>query len=493
MDRLACVSVPAFELQLLIKRSPDWQDIPAAVISEAKPLGRVIAANRAALKAGVRPDMRYAQALSLRPDLQASVIPREERAEAQEEIATLLYDYAPGVESAEFAHATLFWLDVRGFSRLHSSYAAWAEEVLTALQNHGYLGACTVGFSRLGTFAASQKPGEVRVFDSPDEEARRTRQTAVRYLPIAPFVKERLAHLGVQRVEEFLALPKGGVRARFGRSVEGIYALSSQGEGVGVQGTVPEERNRARRVCMPSLRSVTPIVENVGELLEGVTRSAGKRQSRVQSVQVTLRDEAGELRTEELTPAEPTLDPRLLKKLCTLRLSRLTYREPVEEIWVEAIEEKGWLEQQDLFLHKPKRQAERGRKALSLLQARLGEKAILRAEIQDAHLPERRVEWLPFDLQRLGRRSGEEVFELPEKDEPESSTVQLVRRILPKAEPLTSKDHGEEVGGPFLLSSRWWLSPVEREYRYRQGPEGTLLWSYRNSGSSRWLRLGRVE
>ena len=99
MDRLACVSIPAFELQLLIRRNPHWQDLPAVVISESKPLGRVIAANRSALKSGVRPDMRYAQALSLRPDLQAAVISPQERGDSQEEIRALLYEFAPSVES----------------------------------------------------------------------------------------------------------------------------------------------------------------------------------------------------------------------------------------------------------------------------------------------------------------------------------------------------------------------------------------------------------
>ena len=503
MDPLACVSVPAFELQLLIKRFPHWEEVPAAVISEAKPLGRVIAANRAALRGGVRPDMRYAQALSLRPDLQAAVISSQERERAGKEIGALLYEFAPAVEHARFAEATIFWLDVRGFSRLYSSYENWGERLLGALRTHGFLGACTVGWSRLGTFAAARKPGEVRIFHSPEEELAATRSTAVRYLPIAPFVKERLAHLGIRTVEEFLALPKGGVRSRFGRAVEELYALSSQGEGVPVQGKVPVEANSVRRVCIPALRRVTPILENIGELLQEVTDRARRRRSRIRSVTVRLRDEGGNRRCEELTPAEPTRDPELLKQLCELRLSRLSWAEPVEEIVIEAEEESGRPEEQDLFQHAPRRRPERGRKALALLQARLGAEGVVRGEPQDALLPERSFLWLPFEVSRLDREEITFLVEEESQDYPAGRQPQLVRRIRrlpeekrpPSAAPIqfdsAQSSALADLSGPILFSTCWWLEPEEREYRYRGHPDGTIEWRYRDREG--WKIQGSVE
>lgn len=506
MDRLACVSIPAFELQLLIKRFPSWQEIPAAVISEAKPLGRVVAANRSALKAGVRPDMRYAQALSLRPDLQAAVIAPQERFSAQEEISSLLYEFAPTVEPARFAHSTIFWLDVRGFSRLYRSYTQWGEQLLESLKRFGFLGACSIGWSRLGTFAAAQKPGEVRLFDTPEEEARATRNTAVRYLPIAPFVKERLTHLGIRTVEEFLQLPQGGVRSRFGKSVDRMYTISTQGEGMPVQGSPPTEPNRVRRVCMPSLRRVTPILENIGELLREVSEKAARRRSRIRSITVRLRDESGAVRVEELTPAEPTRDDALLRKLCELRLSRLSWAEPVEEIVVEAEEERGRLEQQDLFIHTPKRRPERGRRALALLQARLGSSSVSRAELLDSHLPEGAFLWHSFDLQRLGRvLPTDPLRELIDADavdkgagelgaaDPETArAVQLVRRIFLGSAGKPTRC-SKELGGPYAVSSRWWLTPMEREYQYRELEDGFIEWCYYDAEKRSWAVQGSVE
>ena len=41
VDRTACVDLPAFPLQLLLKRRPGWRDHPVAVVDSDKPQGLV--------------------------------------------------------------------------------------------------------------------------------------------------------------------------------------------------------------------------------------------------------------------------------------------------------------------------------------------------------------------------------------------------------------------------------------------------------------------
>ena len=52
-DRLACVDLPAFPLQLLLKRHPEWTSHPAAVVAEDKPQGLVLWVNEKARQLGV--------------------------------------------------------------------------------------------------------------------------------------------------------------------------------------------------------------------------------------------------------------------------------------------------------------------------------------------------------------------------------------------------------------------------------------------------------
>ncbi|MFB3820091.1 MAG: DNA polymerase Y family protein, partial [Candidatus Methylomirabilales bacterium] len=71
MDRLACIDLPAFPLQLLLQDHPEWRGLPAAVVAEDKPQAALLWVNEHARRAGILPGQRYAAALSLALDLRA--------------------------------------------------------------------------------------------------------------------------------------------------------------------------------------------------------------------------------------------------------------------------------------------------------------------------------------------------------------------------------------------------------------------------------------
>ncbi len=74
MVRLACVDLPAFPLQLLLRRHPEWASQPAAVVAEDKPQGLILWVNEKARQHGVLPGLRYAAALSLATELRAGAV-----------------------------------------------------------------------------------------------------------------------------------------------------------------------------------------------------------------------------------------------------------------------------------------------------------------------------------------------------------------------------------------------------------------------------------
>src|SRR5574337_939545 len=65
VDRLACVSLPALPLQLLLRRHPEWAVRPVAVVADDTPQGLIRWVNDLAREAGVRPGLRYAAGCSL--------------------------------------------------------------------------------------------------------------------------------------------------------------------------------------------------------------------------------------------------------------------------------------------------------------------------------------------------------------------------------------------------------------------------------------------
>ena len=72
---MACVELPAFPLQLLLKRHPGWTGRPVAVVDRDKPQGMILQVNEEARAAGVRTGMRYSAGLSLAHTLHAGEVP----------------------------------------------------------------------------------------------------------------------------------------------------------------------------------------------------------------------------------------------------------------------------------------------------------------------------------------------------------------------------------------------------------------------------------
>src|SRR5882724_12809459 len=86
--RLACVDLPAFPLQLLLRRHPEWAAYPAAVVAEDKPQGLLLWVNEKARQQGVLPGLRYAAAFSLASTLRAGAVAL---AESKKAVSDLTY------------------------------------------------------------------------------------------------------------------------------------------------------------------------------------------------------------------------------------------------------------------------------------------------------------------------------------------------------------------------------------------------------------------
>ena len=75
MDRTACINLPEFPVQLLLRRHPDWKNYPVAVVDADKPQGEILQVNECARSFRILPGMRYAAGLSLSGILRAAVVP----------------------------------------------------------------------------------------------------------------------------------------------------------------------------------------------------------------------------------------------------------------------------------------------------------------------------------------------------------------------------------------------------------------------------------
>lgn len=478
--RLACVDLPAWPLQLLVRRNPEWRDLPAAVVAEDSPQAPLLWVNAAARRAGVLPGQRYAAALSLAHELRAGTVPPRVVALAERRLRRLLGDFSPRVEAARHEPG-VFWLDARGLERLHGSVAAWAERLQRSLSGAGWVASVAVGFTRFGSYGLARTRRGVTVTRHEPDELAALRRVPLARLQLAPRLRDDLARLGVHTVGALCDLPETGVSARFGPEAAELHRLARDVSFAPLQPATCVEPLRAEevfeepeadawRLLFAIKRRLHPLLEDLASRLRAVR---GLR------LDLVLADRDGTRLRESLRPAAPTLDAVLLLELVRLRLERLALTAGVELLRLRLNDTEATPQALDLFHRQRRRDPSAAARALARVRAELGDQAVVRAEVTTAHLPEARVRWLP-------------VAEVPEARAGRAAPT-LVRRLLARPRPVAAPRPEFLRGDPYRVSGGWWQGEVRRQYAFVAVAEHGLRWAFRDERRGGWREQGRIE
>ena len=497
MDRMACVELPAFPLQLLLKRHPDWVDRPVAVVDRDKPQGVILWVNEQARAARIRTGMRYSAGLSLAHTLHAGEAPPADVEQSVAAIVDRLHRFSPGVEPCR-DEPGVFWLNASGLSYLHASLRRWGQEIAASLRACGFRAAVAVGFTRFGTYAVARTltPGEpvVVIRDLAGERVLAGRVRLNR-LGIDPALRDRLHKLGVRTVWAFLQLPSEGIRRRFGPEAQRLHRLAAGDLWAPLQPLRITEPLVARHDLDDPETDAVRLLFHLKRLLDRLLVIVAARHQVLAELTLHLRLDRAGAHTERIRPAAPTLDVVQLMNLVRLRLEALALGAGVTGLRVTGRAVAATAVQQGLFVERPCRDRVAAERALARVRAEFGDEAVMRARLAEAHLPEARFAWEP-------------VGTVPLPEPREVACRPMVRRI--RAHPLalppgSSPEPGgrlvsggeagyvRELAGPYLVSGGWWRSAVHREYYFVRMQDGDMLWIYYDRPRRRWCWQGRVE
>ncbi|MFP4549354.1 MAG: Y-family DNA polymerase [Spirochaetales bacterium] len=338
MVRLASISLPRFDLQILAQRYPDWKEHPCGVVSEEKPLGRILEVNRAARSDGVRPGMRYASALAICPLLRVGVISDADRVGQSRIVMSILKEFSPEVEQSQH-DAGLFWVDASGMERLFATTAKWAGALQIAVTERGFVCSVAVGFSRFGTYAAAKVKRAVTLFESEDQERAAALRAPVGVLPLDHETLLRFHQLGLYTIKDFVRFSAGALARRFGREVAELHSFASGLKAMPIQSSPePDPLSREMRLLYPQAASEA-LVHHLSSLLHELVAQAWKRQELVSEITLTMHPEswpgsADDSVEEHLQVAQPTADHVRLERLLRLRLESLELPGPVVRLAV---------------------------------------------------------------------------------------------------------------------------------------------------------------
>jgi protein ImuB len=471
------------------------------VVESERPQAQVLWLNRAARKAGVAAGMRAGTARALSPELSTGVVSQKELADGVAELTALLRKFSARVEPSE-EPAGLFWLDASGLLMIFNSLENWANQLRAALVAVKMMSGISVGFNRFSSAAVARALGGSRsvVFATRAEEDLAAAQVPLARLGLPADSLAALEQLGVQTLGQFLALPAGGISRRFGPEALRLRRLAAGELAAPLQPLAPEEplalslelddaeSDRARLTFLVKrlLDALLVQLAGRGQAAAALELSLGLKRSSASTAPETLR--------VLLRPAEATLDAAQLLGLVHLRLDALALSAGVTRVALSVQGAPATREQLEMHARRPRRDLDAAARAFARLRAAFGEDAVVRAKLENGHLPEARFSWEPL-------------ASLAPAQPREEAQPQLVRRLHARPVPLPPREAREPDGwlirglsggrveklhGPHRVSGGWWQRELERDYYFAETSLGETLWIFYDRKRRRWLLQGAV-
>ncbi len=495
MDRMACINLPVFMVQLLLRRHPDWRNQPVAVVDVDKPQGTILQVNERAGSSRILPGMRYAAGLALDGNLRTAVVSEADITEAIVFLTNRLRSFSPRVESAA-GEPGVFWVDAGGLERLYGSLNTWAKRIEGEMQLNGFRATVVVGFSRFGCYALAKAEQGICILKSPRSERIAAKQVPIHCLNLEPQMRDLLEKLGINTVGQFVNLPPEGILKRFGPKANLLHKLATGDIRLSLQPEKPQPAAVKRLVLDHPEVDIGRIMAVIQRLLQPLLHMLAKRGHCLTEVQIWFQFDRIGKHMERLRPAAPTLDARQVLDLIRLRLHSLnTLSDGVVETKLVGKSVAAAPKQLHLLDVRPKRDLVAANRALARVRAELGDQAVVRARPRQGHLPEGSFIWETFDTLSAPKPSNRK-------------TIHLIRRIHNKPIPLRSHpgwkldnkippgvqaEGAATVLGPYIISGGWWNRPVCRNYYFTAAQTGELQWVYFDQMRKKWFLQGKVE
>jgi len=479
-----------------------------------------------AAKVGVRVGMPASEARAVFPTggVRIEAFNPERDAAALRSLATWAHRFSPLV-AADPPDGLL--LDVTGCERIFRGEDRLLRQVTERARRVGYEARAAIA-STFGCAWALARFGRARRVLVPDgREREKLAPLPVAALRIDADIEKGLRDVGVERVEQLLALPRSALPSRFGPDLllRLDQALGRAMESI--EPIRPAAPLREERVFDGATTQWEAIELTLRELLERLcarleAQERGARLAHVELVRIDMTPAR-----ESISLNRPSRDAKHLWSLLRPRMERVNLGFGVEEVSVTAA-------RTDLVRHA---QAERWRRGISgeagdgpsarasgelidTLANRLGNDRVLAAEIVETHSPRRAARLRPAGeaMEKMAKRwraqgrsrgraaspSGARTSATVARGDRPSllfdrpAPVDVVA-LMPEGPAHELSWRGERVRivrsvGPERIGGEWWRGRRggrgARDYFKAQDEHGRWLWLYREVETGRWFVHG---
>lgn len=462
----------------MVAQQPEWARQPLALVKEQRPTALLLEVNTLAAAQGLRPGMRYGEALAQVPALRARCLTAQQRQQIKDEMVEKLRAFSPEIEACG-QNTGVFYAGLTGLLGL---YASWDDWVKAVHQGLGYQARVVVGFSRFGALAVSRRAQAPprQILDSVAEEDRLSREAPLWRLGVPAKLVLSLEQLGVVNLGQFLKLSSESLLERYGREAYELHrrAKKTRWDPLRPQAEpIPWVARMSLDYAEPDRQRLLLLCKRLLQpLLLGLFRK-GRAVNRMEWV---FQLQSGQKLSHPLGLSEPSLEANRLLDLLRLRLETLQLEAGVTDLELILHDSEGPPQQLELFAESSRREVQAANRALDRVRAELGAESVVQARLCDGHLPAAGFRW-----EALTKLSGRPL--------PREGQLRLLRRFFATPPKRLRPDVQSQLAGPFRLSGGWWNREIERDYYYLVDARGQLDWGYFDQRRGEWFLQGRLE
>jgi protein ImuB len=443
--------------------------------------------------------MPLAEAQALVRDLKVAAYEPTADRQALVKLAEACERFSPRVALEEGDEPQSLLLDISNLEHLCGDEAKLIGQVEKFFTRHEYrvrlAVAETVGAAWAAAHFKSKRAGSSSTPTLPVEALRVSNNTIA-----------LLRELGIENIDQLLALPRESLTSRFGEDLlRRLDQLTEQGREL-----IEPQRGLPALAASYALEEPTGdrsvLMQVLEQLVDQLSRQLAARDQGAVLLLGLLRCTDREEIPLRIGLLQPSASARQLLELIELHLETVRLTDEVDRVELRAtVVGRLGERQRELFTGRWPADPHQLAVLVNRLSSRLGGERVLRAELRASPVPERTAKWVPAMKKKEGeRRGGKEAIRRAHSpdlsprplllySEPHASEVMCVAPNGPpqfvwmnqRREPVIS------CVGPERIETLWWRGPSVRRDYYRVATEsGEHLWIFRRLADGKWFAHG---
>jgi protein ImuB len=503
MSRVVSLYLPTWPTDRLRRKMGAAAPDPAASLVLVGQAGRqreVVAANAAAIKAGLRVGMPATKAQALVKELVIHHANPAADAEALERLAVWALRYSPVVATDDPDGLVI---DATGASHLHGGENAMLTDVISRLEAVGMTARAAMADTRGAAHALARFAARPTLVVPERESAERIKPLPIAALRLAPDMVDDLRRLGFERVSDLMATPRAPLTLRFGPELGRRLDQATGRTGEPIEPVRPPDIVETQQLFAEPIGAPETIARYVAKLtaklcVELELRGLGARRldllfglvdNRVQAIRVST--------------AQPVRDVKRLTRLLCDKIEKVDPGFGIEIMRLAATAAEPFATRQAIssLIDEPEADVSG---LIDILSNRLGENRLYRFAPVASDVPERSVHRIsaaapdtgdgwpthwPRPVRLLAPPEAIETVALLPDHPPVNFTWRGSRRRVRRAD------------GPERVFGEWWKRDAEliavRDYFQVEDDAGERFWIFRAgdgedaaTGSHKWFMHG---